>query len=108
MEQTSMSSKQNVSDESNSSNGASKADFDETERRKLDAVSLPLVADTAHELRNLATDFRTRLYLTDRWPQQLAENLTTLEHLVNQLEVLVDQLVMVSRAGQAGPTLRMK
>src|SRR5258708_7156986 len=76
--------------------------FDACETRKLDTEPMPLVVDTAQELRNLAPNFRTRLYLTRKSPFQLAENLTTLEHLINHLDSLVHQLMMASRPDRSG------
>ncbi len=82
--------------------------FDGFEPHKLDKDTLPVVADSAHELRNLATNFRTRLYITRKAPHQLAENLTTLEHLIDHLDSLAYQLMEVSHPARTGLALELK
>jgi two-component system sensor histidine kinase BaeS len=54
------------------------------------------VADIAHDLKNLASDFKIRLYLAQKVTVQLPEHLTSLEHLVNHLDALINELVTVS------------
>ncbi len=85
------------SDGINPSISPSEPDFDESEPHDADDSSMPIVADAAHDLCNLVNIFKTRLYLTQKSPHRLAENLTMLEHLVDNMEALAQKLLEVSR-----------
>src|SRR4051812_25803570 len=75
----------------------SSPDYDDFRSRALGDGAIPLIADTAHDLCNLASNLRSRLYLTRKLPHQLADHLTALEHLIEHLDGLVDKLTAVSR-----------
>src|SRR5712692_1672077 len=85
------------SDDINPLASASKPDDDTSGADNLDAHAMPLVADLAHDLHNLATNFKTRLYLTEKSPQRLAEHLAALEQIANHLDAFVQRLAAVSR-----------
>src|SRR5258708_14098947 len=85
------------SDGINPSISPSEPDLDESEPHDADDSSMPIVADAAHDLCNLVNIFKTRLYLTQKSPHRLAENLTMLEHLVDNMDALAQKLLEVSR-----------
>ena len=76
---------------------ASKPDGDTSGAHNLDAHAMPVVADIAHDLHNLASNFKTRLYLTEKSPQRLAEHLAVLEQDANRLDALVQRLAAISQ-----------
>ena len=69
---------------------------------------MPIVADIAHDLCNLVSNFNTRLYLTQKSPARLAEHLIELEQLVNYLDALVGELMTISRSEFDGLTQELK
>jgi signal transduction histidine kinase len=68
----------------------------------------PLVNEITHDLNNLVTDFKMRLYLAQKVPIQLPEYLTSLEHLVNHLDALVHELVTASQPDVSAPVNKLK
>lgn len=74
---------------------------------KLDQVLAPQIADTAHDLLNLISNLKTRLYLAQKLPAQTAEHLSALEHLVTHLDELVNELI-VSQLNGGTPTRAMR
>jgi sensor domain CHASE-containing protein/nitrogen-specific signal transduction histidine kinase len=51
----------------------------------------------AHELRTPLANFKTRLYLMTKRPEQLPEHLVVMDDVVNEMTTLVDDLLEISR-----------
>ncbi len=58
-----------------------------------------LVAETAHDLRTLVSNFKMRLYLAQKMPNRFSEHLNALDYLVNHLDDLVSEFIEVSKPG---------
>jgi signal transduction histidine kinase len=77
--------------------------FNQSESGRSEALTRHHVDETAHDLRSLVSNFKTRLYLAQRLPDQSARHMAALGSLVEHLDALVNKLGNVSRSGGENP-----
>jgi PAS domain S-box-containing protein len=70
---------------------------DVSQQKALEAQKARFVASASHELRTPITNLKTRLYLAQRQPERMPVHLQILEQVTDQMKVLVDNLLDMSR-----------
>jgi len=70
---------------------------DVTEHRELDSLKERFIADAAHDLGNPVTVLTTTLYLLRKNPAQLEQRLPVLDYQIKRLNLLVRDLLTISR-----------
>jgi PAS domain S-box-containing protein len=70
---------------------------DVSQQKALEAQKARFVASASHELRTPITNLKTRLYLAQRQPERMPIHLQILEQVTDQMKVLVDNLLDMSR-----------
>lgn len=80
---------------------------DVTALNAVDAYRTRFISNAAHELRTPMSSFRTRLYLLERQPERLAEHLTVLNSVSDQLVNLVEFMLDLSRYENGIVTLEL-
>jgi PAS domain S-box-containing protein len=70
---------------------------DVSQQKALEAQKARFVASASHELRTPITNLKTRLYLAQRQPERMPVHLQILEQVTDQMKMLVDNLLDMSR-----------
>jgi PAS domain S-box-containing protein len=70
---------------------------DVTEARQLEAMKARFLADIAHDLRSPVGSLKMRVYLIRKLPERFKEHLAAMEHVIDHLNAMVDDLLTLSR-----------
>ncbi len=77
---------------------------DVTETRKMEAHNVGFLADAANDLRNPMSSLKLRLYLLSKTPDRYQEHVAAMESLIEQIDVRVNDLVLLSTLSHDKPS----